>query len=61
MVEQSLKDIPSYIQSNFYTSYLEGLKEFIRIPSLSPIFDPDWKTNRNLFKQCTHLINWAKS
>jgi acetylornithine deacetylase/succinyl-diaminopimelate desuccinylase-like protein len=29
--------------------------EFVRIPSLSPLYDPDWQTNGNLFKQCDHL------
>jgi hypothetical protein len=42
--------VKEFVQEKFYAEYLEGLKEFVRIPSLSPIFDDKWKENRNLFK-----------
>jgi len=45
----------AYIKDKFNTEYLEALKEFVRIPSLSPLFDPEWETNGNLMKQCQHL------
>ena len=45
-----------YVNEHFYAEYLEGLKEFVRIPSLSPLYDPEWKTNRNLFRQMDHLV-----
>ena len=44
-----------YIKEKFYGEYLEALKEFVRIPSLAPPFDPDWETNGHLMKQCQHL------
>ena len=50
-----------YVDKKFYTDYLEGIKEFVRIPSLSPIFDPEWETNKNLDKQCQHLVNFVNS
>jgi len=53
--------IIDYVQKHFYEEYLEGLKEFVRIPSLSPIFDEDWQTNQALFKQMDHLMNYAKA
>ena len=31
-----------FVKEKFYSDYLEGLKEFVRIPSLSPLFDPEW-------------------
>jgi hypothetical protein len=39
-----------YVQDHFFKEYLEGIKEFVRIPSLSPKFDKAWKTNGNLVK-----------
>ena len=50
-----------YINTHFYAEYLEGLKEFVRIPSLAPLFDPEWQTNRYLFKQMDHLVGFAES
>jgi len=72
MVEQQdiNKSIIEYVNANFYGEYLEGLKgkllpfnmisEFVRIPSLSPIFDDQWQENRNLFKQMYHLVAFAE-
>ena len=48
--------IIDYVQKKFYGEYLEGLKEFVRIPSLSPAYDPEWQKNRNLFRQMDHLV-----
>ena len=52
--------IQEFVKEHFYAEYLEGLKEFIRIPSLSPIFDEHWKENRALFKQMAHLKSFAE-
>ena len=49
------------MHEHFYAEYLEGLKEFVRIPSLSPLFDPEWATNRNLFRQMEHLVTYTRS
>ena len=54
-------DFEKYIKEKFDTDYLEAIKEFVRIPSLSPIFDPEWETNKALDKQCEHLVNFVKS
>jgi len=50
-----------YIEEMFYSDYLEGIKEFVRIPSLSPIFDEQWQENKSLVKQCDHLVNFVNS
>jgi hypothetical protein len=42
--------VEEYIKEKFYTDYLEAIKEFIRIPSLSPMFDPEWEANGSLDK-----------
>lgn len=28
---------------------------------MAPLYDPEWQTNRALFKQSDHLVNFAKS
>jgi hypothetical protein len=38
-----MTDTEAFIKEKFETDYLEGIKEFVRIPSLSPIFDPEWE------------------
>ena len=35
--------------------------EFVRIPSLSPLFDPNWQTNRELFRQMEHLVQFTRA
>ena len=49
------------VQTIFNGDYMEALKEFVRIPSLNPIFDPEWKTNKALEKQCEHLVRFVES
>ena len=36
------RQVIDYVHEHFYAEYLEGLKEFVRIPSLSSAFDPEW-------------------
>jgi hypothetical protein len=33
----------------------------VQIESLAPLFDENWKVNRNLFKQMTHLREFAEA
>jgi hypothetical protein len=40
MVEN--QNLDEYIKEHFYKEYLDGLKEFIKIESLSPLYDPKW-------------------
>jgi hypothetical protein len=49
------------VHKHFFEEYLEALKEFVRIESLSPIFDEKWQENQNLFKQMDHLIAFANA
>ena len=52
--------IPGFIEDMFETTYMPALEEFVRIESLSPIFDPEWDTNKNLDKQCAHLVKFVE-
>lgn len=33
----------------------------MRIPSLAPVFDPEWQTNGHLYRVCDHLADFAKN
>jgi acetylornithine deacetylase/succinyl-diaminopimelate desuccinylase-like protein len=50
-----------FIDEEFESQLIPGLSEFITIPNLSPLFDPDWQTNGHLEKAAKFLISWAKS
>jgi len=52
--------ILSYVEDNYEKTYLPALEEFVRIESLSPIFDPEWEQNKNLDKQCAHLVKFVE-
>ena len=53
------ESIKSYVESQFDSTYLPSLQDFIRIPNLSPLFDPDWNTNGLLQRACDHLKSFA--
>jgi acetylornithine deacetylase/succinyl-diaminopimelate desuccinylase-like protein len=40
---------------------LAGLSEFVRIPALSPAFDPDWATTKHLHDAVEHIWQWLES
>lgn len=42
-------------------SALKALEDFIRVPSVSTGFDPDWEENGFLDKACELSVAWAKS
>ena len=48
--------LPS-LMGNLYINLIE----YIRIPNLSPDYDPEWDTNGHAQKACDHLIAWIKA
>jgi acetylornithine deacetylase/succinyl-diaminopimelate desuccinylase-like protein len=47
--------------NNYWGEIIPALSQFIKIPCKSPLFDPEWKTNK-YFEQADELfINWYKS
>jgi len=54
-------DFEEYVKEKFYSEYIENLKEFVKIPSLNPIFDPEWETNKSLDKACELLVKFVES
>jgi len=40
---------------------LPSLQDFVRIPNLSPNYDPDWATNGLLEKVTNHVADWVKA
>ena len=51
--------IKEYVSTKFEELYLPSLMDFIRIPNLSPRFDPDWNTNGLQMQACEHLKSFA--
>ena len=50
-----------YIDKQFTINILPNLMNFIRIPNLSPAYDPNWKTNGLLLKAANLIVSYAKS
>ena len=53
--------LKKYIEKQFTLNFLPNLKNFIRIPNLSPAYDINWKTNGLLLKAANFIVSYAKS
>ncbi|EAR97425.1 M20/M25/M40 family peptidase (macronuclear) [Tetrahymena thermophila SB210] len=51
--------IEKYVEEQFHSNILPALMDFVRIPNLSPAFDPEWETNGTLLKAATFLKDWV--
>ncbi|MHA6801693.1 M20/M25/M40 family metallo-hydrolase [Bounagaea algeriensis] len=47
------------VQSTWDADVLPSLSDFVRIPAVSPAFDPRWETNGHLDAAVEHLRRWA--
>lgn len=56
VTDETLKE---YVHKQFDEKYLPSLMEFVKIPNLSPLFDPEWNTNGLLLKAANHLKDFA--
>jgi len=54
------EEIKTYVNTEFDSTFEPSLEEFIKIPNLSPAYDPDWKTNGKLKQAAEHLKNFAE-
>jgi len=48
-----------FVEEQFNTQILNGLSEFIKIPNLSPSYDPEWRTNGNQEKATSFLLDYT--
>ena len=55
------KSLKKYVEKQFALNVLPNLMNFIRIPNLSPLFDPNWNTNGLLLKAANLIVSYAKS
>ena len=55
------KVLKKYIEKQFNINVLPNLMNFIRIPNLSPLYDPNWKTNGYLLKAANLIVSYANS
>ena len=60
-IKMDAKTLKKYIEKQFSLNVLPNLMNFIRIPNLSPDFDPDWNKNGLLLKAANLIISFAKS
>lgn len=56
-----VNSLKKYVEKQFVLNVLPNLKNFIRIPNLSPLYDSNWKTNGYLLKAANLIISFAKS
>eukprot|EP01017_Pseudomicrothorax_dubius_P032175 TRINITY_DN4183_c0_g1_i1.p1 TRINITY_DN4183_c0_g1~~TRINITY_DN4183_c0_g1_i1.p1 ORF type:complete len:503 (-),score=169.11 TRINITY_DN4183_c0_g1_i1:111-1619(-) len=56
-VESTAQLVEKQVTENIIPSLLD----FVRIPNLSRLYDPEWKTNGLLEKAANFLIDWVKS
>lgn len=59
--EQTYQQLDSVLVERIKEKVIPGLREFIRIPNLSRMFDTEFSTNGLIEKACQHLIEYAKS
>ena len=55
------KTLKKYVEKQFTLNILQNLMNFIRIPNLSPGFDPNWDTNGLLLKAANLIVSFANS
>ena len=53
--------LKKYIEKQFNINILPNLKNFIRIPNLSPAYDINWNTNGLLLKAANLIVSFGKS
>ncbi|KRW98085.1 hypothetical protein PPERSA_02972 [Pseudocohnilembus persalinus] len=55
---ESLKQTKETVYQEFDNNALPALLDYVRIPNLSQMFDPEWNTNGLLDKAAEHIKNW---
>ena len=48
--------LASFIDANFESFFVKGLQEFVRIPNLTPMVDPNYQTN-GLVQQAMECVD----
>jgi len=55
-----LRRMEDFIGKFWDEKVLDTLADYVRIPNVSPLYDPQWKTNGLLNKAAQHLFKWVK-
>ncbi len=50
--------LKKFIEKKWDESIIDELKEYIKIPCLSPMFDSDWEENGHLLEVCELAVKW---
>eukprot|EP00824_Muranothrix_gubernata_P021667 TRINITY_DN479_c0_g1_i1.p1 TRINITY_DN479_c0_g1~~TRINITY_DN479_c0_g1_i1.p1 ORF type:complete len:483 (+),score=91.68 TRINITY_DN479_c0_g1_i1:3-1451(+) len=54
------QQIKSFVEKNWEESVLPSLKDFIRIPNITPTLDSTWETNGNAEKAVKLVYDWVE-
>ena len=49
-----------YVNKVFDDSLIKSLTEYVAIPNLSRLYDPEWATNGLLEKAANHIKGWVE-
>jgi acetylornithine deacetylase/succinyl-diaminopimelate desuccinylase-like protein len=55
------KSISTFVEKMWDETILPSFKNYVRIPNISPGFDPQWEENKLLLKAAQLISTWAKS
>ena len=53
-------DLQAFVNERWEESILPELETYIRIPNLSPHFDPDWDANGHMARATEHIHRWCR-
>lgn len=56
-----IQKIRSFVDNTWDQSILPALKQYITIPNLSPMFDPDWQANGHMDKAVELISHWIRT
>ena len=59
-VDIDLVKMKNLIEETWENDIIPSLSEYIRIPALSPAFDPNWYENGHIEKAIQHIADWCK-
>nr|MCS5526220.1 M20/M25/M40 family metallo-hydrolase [Candidatus Poseidoniaceae archaeon] len=51
--------LSSHVEDKWESDIIGSLSEYIRIPALSPAFDPDWEANGHIEAAVEHIASWC--
>jgi hypothetical protein len=54
-------DLRRFIENVWQTSIIERLQAYVRIPNMSPAFDPDWESHGYMDQAIDLMAEWCRT